>query len=73
MTWLDRWITGICAYWRETHPDKVLERAIPAYGRAAERERRAIRAGSTREIGRARKAKFNALHRDMAGGLDWRR
>lgn len=61
-------IRRICSFWRNSHPDKDLER-IPAYRRAAEAERRAKARGCTQAIGRARMAKRNALHRAMADGI----
>jgi len=57
-----------CAFWRRLHPSRALER-IPAYRRAAEAERKATARGCTRSIGRARKAKREALHEAIADGL----
>lgn len=61
-------IARIIAFWRRRHPSRVLERAIPEYAAAVERERRARRACRTQEIHRACEAKRLALHRDLAGG-----
>jgi hypothetical protein len=72
VTRLDRMIRAITTWWRQTHPDRTLERALPDYRSAADMERRAKRSGSTRNLHQAREAKFNALHRDLAGGRNWK-
>jgi len=59
-------ITRIREWWTRLHPSRALER-IPDYRKAAEAERSAHRRGCTQDIGRARRAKQNALHRAMAG------
>jgi len=80
MTRLDRMIRSALAWWRQTHPDRTLERAIPGYARAAEAERRAKDSGCTRALHAARINKRSALHGALRGvvprgtaecGLDW--
>lgn len=59
-------LSRIFSWWKTTHPDRALE-TIPDYAEAARRERRARQRGDTRAIGRARKAKYGALHAALAG------
>lgn len=62
-----RTIRRIITWWNSLHPDRALERAIPAFAEAARRERRARARNDSRGIGRAVAAKRAALHADMRG------
>ena len=63
---LRRHISALLSWWRSIHPSSL--NAIPEYREASLSERRAKRSGSTQAIGRARKAKSDALHRALAAG-----
>ena len=63
---LRRQISILLSWWRSIHPSSL--NAIPEYREASLSERRAKRSGSTQAIGRARKAKSDALHRALAAG-----
>lgn len=64
---MNRTIRRILTWWNSLHPDRALERALPAWAEAARRERRARARNCTREIGRAVAAKQAALHANMRG------
>jgi hypothetical protein len=64
---LRRHIARVLSWWNRQHPSRALERAIPAYREAAQRERRARQRNDARSIGRAVAAKRAALHADMRG------
>lgn len=59
---LSRIISDIMWFWRRKHPPM---RSIPAWREAARAEANAARRGCTRDVGRARKAKRDALHASM--------
>jgi hypothetical protein len=62
-----RTIRRIITWWNSLHPDRALERAIPAFAEAARRERRARARNCTQEIGAALEAKREAVHAALAG------
>jgi len=64
---LRRHIARLLSWWRSEHPDRTLEHALPAYAEAVRRERRARARNDSRGIGRASKAKCEALHAALAG------
>ena len=61
-------LSRILNWWNRQHPSRALERAIPAYREAVQRERRARQRNDARGIGRAVTAKRAALHAHLAGG-----
>jgi hypothetical protein len=56
---MNRWISNIIWWWQTRH--QPLAR-LPEWKQASEAERRAKATGCTQAIGRARKAKYQAVH-----------
>lgn len=61
---MNRTIRRILTWWESRHPPCA---KIPGWRAAYRAEKRALAAGCTREVGKARKAMREALHRDMRG------
>jgi hypothetical protein len=67
---MNRVIARILHWWHSAHPDRTLERVSIAYADAVRREDLARRRNDCQAIGRAKRARKDALHSALRGGAN---